>query len=82
MAADAWRRTGCIKAIGNTLHSDAPGAREVLKQLLEGQISFKLDGSDYRIEGRARVGALFAPDSFATSMKVASPRGFEPLLPP
>ena len=68
--------------IRDTLQNDVPGAREALKQILDGPISFKLNGSDYRIEGKTRVGAVFSPDSTATSIKMASPRGFEPLSPP
>jgi hypothetical protein len=71
-----------MRRLRETLNSDVAGAREALKQILDGPISFKLDGPDYRIEGKTRIGALLAPGSDTTSIKLASPRGFEPLLPP
>ncbi len=71
-----------IRELRETLHRDVVGGREVLRQILDGPISFKLDGSDYRLEGRTRVGALLTPDSSATRIRLASPRGFEPLLQP
>lgn len=64
-----------MKRIRDTLQNDVPGAREALKQILDGPISFKLDGSDYKIEGKTRVGALFTPGPTVTCIKLASPRG-------
>ena len=72
-----------IRELRETLHRDVPDAREVLQQILDGPISFKLDGSGYRIEGRTRVGALLTPDSASpTRIRLASPRRFELLSPP
>jgi hypothetical protein len=64
-----------IKRIRETLHNDIPGAREALKQILDGPITFKPNGADYEIEGKTRVGALFTPGPAVTSIKLASPRG-------
>ena len=66
-----------IRELRETLHRDVAGGREVLRQILDGPISFKLDGSGYRLEGRTLVGALFGPDSSATSIRLASPVGHE-----
>ena len=67
-----------IQELRKTLHRDVAGGREVLRQILDGPIRFTLDGSDYRLEGRTRVGALFNPDSSVTSIRLASPRGLGP----
>ncbi len=69
-----------MKRIRDTLQNDVPGAREALKQILDGPITFKLDGSDYKIEGKTRVGALFTQDPTVTCIKLASPRGLD-LIP-
>ncbi len=89
-AADIARiRELARKRIGQlreTLHGDIAGARIALRHLLEGPITFKPLDSDYRLEGKTRVGALLTPEleesTSLTPIRLASPRGFEPLLPP
>ncbi|MBI5451278.1 MAG: hypothetical protein HY940_07965 [Gammaproteobacteria bacterium] len=45
--------------IRDTLQNDVPGAREALKQILDGPSSLKLDSADDRIEGKTRDGARY-----------------------
>ena len=61
------------------MRSNAIEGRHALRQLLDGPIAFQaLDDGRYRFHGATRLGPLLRP----TSLSVASPRGFEPLLPP
>ncbi len=65
------------------LHADVPAARAALRKLLDGPLVFRpvMVGhhrKTYAFEGHTRVGALL--DS--VYLEVASPRGFEPRLPP
>ncbi len=70
------------KGLHATLHTNVAQAREALKLLLAGPITFKLDGSGYRLEGQTRIGPLFAAEPSITRIRLASPTGFEPVLPP
>ena len=70
------------KDLRSALYADVPSARRALQQLLAAPITFKIDGPEYRLEGETRIGALFMPDPSLTRIRMASPRGFEPLLPP
>jgi hypothetical protein len=63
----------------SVLAQDVPLAR-ALKALLAGPISLQREGGGYKLRGSTRIGALWAPESGLT--KMASPRGFEPRLPP
>jgi hypothetical protein len=84
-AARTWRESARSPTRGSAICTKCCTAtwrgREVLRQILDGPISFKLEGSDYRLEGRTRVGALISRDSSATSISLASPPAFEPRLP-
>ncbi len=75
-----------IGHLRETLHGDVAGARAALRHLLEGSITFKPEGSDYRLEGTTRVGALLTPEvegsTSLTPIRLASPTGFEPVLRP
>jgi hypothetical protein len=65
----------------STLNADIPGAREALRQLFAGPITFSLEGTEYQLKGGTRVGALFEADSRSvTRIRLASSRGFEPRL--
>ena len=55
-------------------------ARQGLRALLASPITFSPEGEGFRLKGATRIGALWAPDPCI--MKMASPRGFEPRLPP
>jgi hypothetical protein len=70
------------KDVHSALQADVAQVRSVLRQLLVGPITFRLNESGYRLEGETRVGPLFESDPSATRIRGASPRGFEPLLPP
>ena len=65
-----------------TLLADVPRARQALRELLVGPLTFRpvvVDGKKtYAFEGRTKVGVLLDP----LYLEVASPRGFEPLLSP
>jgi hypothetical protein len=66
----------------NLIHADAPLARQALRKLLVGPIKcipVVRDGrKGYAIRGETRLGALLA----SSNVTLASPRGFEPRLPP
>ena len=62
------------------LAGDPPLARQALRALLDGPILFAPDRDGYRLRGATKIGALWEPESGIT--KGASPRGFEPRLPP
>ena len=70
------------KDLRSVLYADVPKGRQVLQQLLVAPLTFKADGLEYRLEGATRLAALFAPDPSVTRIRLASPRGFEPRLPP
>jgi site-specific DNA recombinase len=55
-------------------------ARQALRALLAGPIAFAPEGDGYRLRGATKIGALWAPEE--TRVKLATPRGFEPRLPP
>jgi hypothetical protein len=55
-------------------------ARQGLRALLAGPITFSPDRDGFRLRGSTKIGALWAPEN--KIMKMASPRGFEPRLPP
>ena len=59
------------------LYGDVPLARQVLRKLLSGPVWLEPQQKGYRLRGATRLGPLL-PDS----VKMASPRGFEPRLPP
>lgn len=58
----------------SALYADVGRARQAVQQLLVEPITFKLGDSGYQLEGKTRVGALFAPDPTITRIRVASPR--------
>jgi hypothetical protein len=61
------------------LHANVPQARQVLRKLLVEPVRFiPQGGKDYLLRGKSCVDALVLP----RSIRLASPRGFEPLLPP
>jgi hypothetical protein len=61
------------------LHANVPRARQVLGKLLEEPIWITpTAGGGYTFNGKTRIGPLLP----VTSVSMASPRGFEPLLPP
>ena len=68
----AYERLGRFKDL---VYADVPLARQALRKLLAGHIVCTPEG---RMRGETMVGPLFGPIDLA----VASPRGFEPLLPP
>ena len=58
-------------------------ARQALRALLAAPIGFRPEPDGYRLRGATKVGALWQPQPEAiTRVKMASPRGFEPRLPP
>ncbi|WP_366144298.1 recombinase zinc beta ribbon domain-containing protein [Acidiferrobacter sp.] len=66
----------------HVLHSETAAARSALVELLAEPMKFKpLGHREYEVSGLTRVGMLLETAS-EKSQKVASPRGFEPLLPP
>ena len=71
-----------MRTLNNLLQSDVPSARRALKSLLGSAIRCKpviRDGKKtLALEGETKLGS-FLPPSY---INVASPRGFEPLLPP
>ena len=62
------------------LEGDPALARQALRALLDGPITFAPQEQGYRLRGATRLGALWNAET-ETRVKVASPRGFEPLLP-
>ena len=69
---------GRMDQFGDLLHDNVPRARQALDKLLDGPIWVKPRASGYELKGQTRLGALLPP----TSVTLASPRGFEPLLSP
>ncbi len=66
------------KMFGELINDNVPRARQALRKLLEGPIWVKPeDGKGYAFRGETKLGALLPPDY----VTLASPRGFEPLLP-
>ncbi len=66
----------------HVLHSETAAARSALVELLAEPMKFKpLGHREYEVSGLTRAGMLLETAS-EKSHKVASPRGFEPLLPP
>ena len=60
------------------VYSDVPKSRQALRKLLHGPIRYiPGKGKAYELRGKTQLGALLPP----TSVTLASPRGFEPLLP-
>jgi DNA invertase Pin-like site-specific DNA recombinase len=67
-----------ISQFRSLLRDNVPRARQALGKLLDGPIWVTPTIDGYTFRGNTRVGALLP----ATSVRGASPRGFEPLLPP
>ena len=57
-----------------------PLARQALRALLAGPITFAPERGGYRLRGATKIGALWA--DAPARVKMASPTGFEPVLPP
>lgn len=59
-------------------------AREALRALLpvDPPILFVPEAGEYRLRGATRLGALLFDAAQSGSAKIATPRGFEPRLPP
>ena len=83
------------RGIKDLMRSDVPTARKALQVLLDGKIEFSpvmRDGKKtLSFSGKTKAGALLAPASELTLsvatatgsyIRMASPRGFEPRLPP
>ena len=70
---------GRLSKFCDLLHDDVPLARRALGKLLVGPIRFiPVDFKSWRVEGETQLGALLTP----TSIRMASPTGFEPVSPP
>ncbi len=64
------------------LLNNKPKARQVLSELLKGPLIFKAEeNGKFSVTGETVIGPLLPPNAMI-SASVASPRGFEPLLPP
>ena len=57
-------------------------ARQALRAILAGPIGFTPEPDGYWLRGATKIGALWAPEPQSGRVKLASPRGFEPRLPP
>ncbi len=64
------------KGLHATLRTNVAHAREALKLLLAGPITFKLDAPGYQLAGQTPNGPLFAATPSITRIRLASPRGF------
>ena len=64
------------------LTCDTPLVRQALRALLAGPVMFAPEADGYRLRGATKVGALWEPEAKLGLVKMASPRGFEPRLPP
>ena len=64
------------------LGGDAPLARQALRALLAGPVMIAPEGNGYLLRGATKIGALWEPEPKTGLVKMASPRGFEPRLPP
>ncbi len=65
------------------LAGDPALARQALRALMAGPIWFVPQADGYVLRGATRLGALWPEDAADVSrVKMASPRGFEPRLPP
>jgi len=77
---DAFRER--LSRFRELLYADVPVARQALRKLVDGRIEFvpvERDGArTHDLRWNVRIGALVAPGY----QSVASPRGFEPRLPP
>ncbi len=71
--------SGRLSRFRELIYSDVPKARQAFRKLLNGSIVITPEPDGYSVSGETRLGALLHP---ATSACMASPRGFEPLLPP
>ena len=69
------RATSVWSDLGKLVYADVPLARQALRKRPAGPIECHPDG---KLRGGTKVGPLFA----AVDLAVASPRGFEPRLPP
>jgi site-specific DNA recombinase len=68
-----------LRRFRDLIYSDVTLARQALRTLLAGPIRFiPVEPKSWRVEGETQLGALLPP----TRISMASPRGFEPLLPP
>jgi hypothetical protein len=68
-----------VEHFQDLLHADVPVARQALRRLLGDSLRLKLTGDGgWYLEGATPIAALLFP----AIAGVASPRGFEPRLPP